>query len=339
MKLRVKFNPLMFMMISILLIGCRPITSQGENNELATIEPTQRPTATTEIAESVSTASAKATSTVSSQTLPSEVTPPVITLEVTSKAASSLTPTPIATLTNEQKQERLVELMRENGGCELPCWWGIMPNVSTVEMAQNVLVVNGFQWNQDYSSGMRVANDFGVFLKLNVEESIVQSLNVRGDYLTDTEDSLAYSQAFAQGWQRNSINALLEQHGMPTRVFIFTPFRADPGTGPAYHLLLFFEDLGIEIDYTGSAEQLNGTHYRACPDLSDIWQIHLFLYQPGDVTNVIETVLPTENISYIGEANEVYELISWEQATGTALESFYESFLTEQSPCFEFETK
>jgi hypothetical protein len=108
---------------------------------------------------------------------------------------------------------------------------------------------------------------------------------------------------------------------------------------PAYHLLVFYEELGVEIDYIGSVELLGENRYRACPDMADIWSVHLFLYQPDYVEVVVERILPASSISYIDDVETVHETISWQQAIGTTLESFYETFrATESITCFEFET-
>jgi hypothetical protein len=91
------------------------------------------------------------------------------------------------------------------------------------------------------------------------------------------------------------------------------------------------------MEYRGYAEQLNGLHFRVCPYLNEIWSIDFFLYQPDQIDNVVEKVLPPGSISYIAGPETVYELISWQAATGTSLESFYETYRssTPQS-CFEF---
>jgi hypothetical protein len=241
------------------------------------------------------------------------------------------------TLSAAEESALLSELLATNGGCELPCWWGIVPGETNVDTARNDLTSKGFRWGEDNSAGMRVADDFGVFIEFEIEGAIIQSIGASGGYLTGTKDSLAYSRAFARGWQRYSVAGMLNRHGIPTRVLVYSPFRADPGGGPSYHLLVFYESLGIEIEYRGNAEQINGGRYRACPDLEDIWEIGLFLYQPDRVDNVVERVLPAESVSYIAGPETGYEKISWEQATGTSLQFFYDTFrTTDNDMCIDF---
>ena len=39
----------------------------------------------------------------------------------------TLTWTPLPTLSAEAAHAKIKELLKTNGGCELPCWWGIIP--------------------------------------------------------------------------------------------------------------------------------------------------------------------------------------------------------------------
>lgn len=246
-------------------------------------------------------------------------------------------PTLIPTLSSDEKAQNLIELMQTNNGCDLPCWWGIVPGESSLQETMNDLTQKGFRAGTT-STGLRVHDDFGVFLQFELDEDIIQAIHVRGDYLTGAEETPAFSQAFAYGWQDYSIKEIFNRFGVPSKVLIYSPFRADPGQDASYHLLIFYEDLGIEVEYRGTAEQLNGNQYRACPNLNDIWEIGLFLYQPDQGDGVVQKLLPPESISYIAKPDEVYSLISWQQATNTSLESLHQTFGNSDEVCFEFLT-
>ena len=126
---------------------------------------------------------------------------------------------------------------------------------------------------------------------------------------------------------------------MPSRAFLYSPFRADPGGGPSYRLLLFYEHLGIVAEYHGLAEQLQGSWYRACVDLTNIFWIELFLYQPDTLDAIVETILPADSLSYLGQPDEVHGLVEWQQVTGMRLEDFYAILQsTEDAPCVEYYT-
>lgn len=251
----------------------------------------------------------------------------------------SPTSVPIATptLTNEIRAQNLAKLMQTNGGCDLPCWWGVTPTETSTETAKESLITKGFQWGKDNYTGRLLTNDFGVFLEFDIQNDVIQSIHVQGSFPTEEDDSLVYSKAFVRGWQSYSLKEILDRYGLPSQVFAYIPFRADPGSGPSYHLLVFYEQLGVEIDYRGYAVQLNKGYYRACPDLTGVWAIRLFLYQPNQVKNVFEEVLPADSVSYIAGPETVHDQISWQHITGTSLETFYEIFHESNAQtCFEF---
>lgn len=243
-------------------------------------------------------------------------------------------PQPTATLTNEQISENLTKLMMKNAGCQLPCWWGIMPGETPLDLARENLATLGASIVGSSSLSMGVV-DWGLFMEFEVSDSIVQSMNISSGY---NNSGRIDRDKYTNGWQPFQFMAVLERYGIPTRVFVYYPFTADHSV-PAYHLLVFYEELGIEIDYIGSVEILVENRYRACPDMADIWKVHLFLYQPDHEEDVVERILPASSIIYIDDVETVHETISWQQATSTTLESFYETFrVTESTICFEFET-
>ncbi len=241
-------------------------------------------------------------------------------------------PTPTATLTHEQIDANLSELMLTNGGCELPCWWGIVPGETPLDLARENLATLGASIVGSSSLSMGV--DWGMFVEFEVSNSIIQTMDIYSSYISSRLDRDKYT----NGWQPYSLMDVLDHYGLPTRVLVYYPFSADPGQ-PSYHLLVFYEGLGIEIDYLGNVEILGEDHYLACPDMADIRRVQLLLYQPGQVDNVVERILPASSISYIADPETVHEAISWQQTTGTTLESFYETFHNhEANACFEFIT-
>lgn len=250
--------------------------------------------------------------------------------------AVTVTPQPTVTLTASEKTSVLTQLMEFDGDCSLPCWWGIIPGVSNFEATLLQLANLGFQVRSS-SAGMEGRDDFLVYLEFESEGDIVSSIRVLGDYLTGTEKDAVRRDAFARGWQNYSVKEMLNSYGLPSQAFIYRPFRADPGGGPSYHLLFFYENLGIVAQYWGDAEQLDGARYRACLDLTDMERIELFLYDPNQVDSVIEKILPPSAVSYLGEPDRVYDLISWEQVTDIDLESLRTSPASGSEPmCVDF---
>ncbi len=87
--------------------------------------PTVSATATRPAATSTSTR-------VPSPTKPTATPRPTITPRATRTASW----TPLPTLPPTQARQRVLELLQDNGGCRLPCWWGVAPGSAWAEADQ-----------------------------------------------------------------------------------------------------------------------------------------------------------------------------------------------------------
>jgi hypothetical protein len=169
-------------------------------------------------------------------------------------------------------------------------------------------------------------------MDFEVDSDIVTALTITSS-LTEGDDRTVY----AENWRNFEPSAFVKRHGPPEEVYVYHPFQFDSGGGPAFHILVSYEDQGFVIEYWGAAEHLGESRYRACPMLANIGAIRLPLFQPGTRADVISGILPPDSISHIAGPDRVYDLISWEGATGTNLDAFYHLFNAERSEiCFEF---
>lgn len=53
--------------------------------------------------------------------------------------ATTATPTQQPTLTLQEREKIIIDLMSTNAGCSLPCWWGITPSVTEWKVAEKFL--------------------------------------------------------------------------------------------------------------------------------------------------------------------------------------------------------
>lgn len=251
-------------------------------------------------------------------------------------ALPTLIPSP-AIATSDDKVRFLARLMQNDADCRLPCWWSIKPGVTTVETAREMLEASGFTWNEDNSARMRAENVI-VSIQLEVEDHIVQSVFVRSEDMSQFSPDRPF--VFSELWKPYAPSVVLDNYGEPSEVFIYHPFQFDSGGGPAFHLVVVYEDLGIVIEYQGLAEYLGDQRYSACTGLEDISYLGMLLRQPGAGVDVIEQVIPFDSISHIAEREIAYQRISWEQATGDSLGSFYDALVAGNGNiCFEFASR
>lgn len=258
---------------------------------------------------------------------PKSVTPNVT---ITPSLEPSLTPT----VPENPEYRSLSELLEPNNGCELPCWWEVIPGQSTIDSAKALLNPPIFQWWDEYTV---VAVDLNagtsVLIELQSESTMINVISVGGR---------RESEGFGQAWRNYSLYEVLNRYGLPSDVYIYYPWRPDSGTAPMYRLFLFYKQLGIEIDYLGQATETNDDDGKStvCPNLEQVQEINLLLYQPGQIENIIEVAIPPVTVSFIAESDTVYDLIEWSLATETSIEAFYDTFSSspEGESCFEFLT-
>lgn len=182
-------------------------------------------------------------------------------IQPTESATSTLsppTPTPKPTLTGEQKTAMLTELLQLDSSCPLPCWLGIVPGESQLEPVLTRFKELGFRVGST-SAGLRGADDFIVAQDFGSSEGIVTTIEVTGGYDSQDEESLAFSQTFTRGWQDYSMKEMLDRYGIPSHVFLYSPYRPDPGGGPSYHLIMIYDSQGVVVEYDGNSERLQGS--------------------------------------------------------------------------------
>lgn len=231
---------------------------------------------------------------------------------------------------NSNQDISLAELLSSNYGCELPCWWGVVPGESTIESIKMFFDRPLFDWISPTTVVAMDSNtETSVVLEFQLDGSLIKMVHVGGR---------GEGNGYLQEWQNYSLPTILSRYEVPSNVYIYYPWRPDPFTPPLYHLFLFYEDLGIEIDYAGLSSEINsdGTS-TACPDLAQVIEINLLLYQPGFDGNVLMLAIPPETVSFIEESDTVYDMINWTTATGTSLETFHEMFSSQENEsCFDF---
>lgn len=254
-------------------------------------------------------------------------------------ATAPLTPTPgrvKSTLSREETTENLVDLLQRNNGCELPCWWGIVPGETRVEAIESTFVPLGFDWHRGYEELQDNVSPYKASIYFTTQDSVVQVIEVKGGATEETYDR-------NEAWRPYAIPRVLERLGSPEQVYVYYPFRFDPGGMQAYRLFMVYPDRGVEIDYLGKASLVDERPgwARACPDILETDAINLLLYAPGSVPDYLERSLPRSSIPVAsGVEGDVYELISWEQATGGTLAEFVQLFTEheEGAVCFDFQT-
>jgi hypothetical protein len=215
---------------------------------------------------------------VTSSTTPSQTSAPSLTYTPSKTMFPSLTLLP--TLVSAEAKLKLDFMIHKNGGCKLPCWWGIVPGETRLSETINQLYVflpNGQESinERTYTRKDNSGNEFTVTLSSVDLDSRVEAF--AGFEMRSVDDiiQLIYADESVSGLY--SLPALMSTYGKPAEVYIetlgFSP-TADPGP---FNILLFYPEKGILAFYTGDAI-LKESDSRFCqnritPSLA-LWNTH-----------------------------------------------------------------
>ncbi len=217
----------------------------------------------------------------------------------------TLTPQP--TLPIEKVKEKILNLLETNGGCQLPCWWGIVPGETSVQevlsffepFASEIFVedtgVAVFIWEtpEEISPGNEISFDF------LVSAGIVSHIDVHG----------------IQGADLFRLPLVLTNYGQPNEIWIRT-FSPNPGENTVpFSVIAFYGNQGFVAYWQGSGD-VRGNIIHGCIESSP----SLYLWSPDpnistiiDTTKLFDPILP-------GGALRLTE------ASGMNEETFYNSF-------------
>lgn len=143
---------------------------------------------------------------------------PSITLTPTITPTATMTLAPTATFSPPKKNEFVLDLIRNNGGCELPCLWGITPGTSTERDYFNQLEpINDFIIFTNYLSFSRY-----VYIDPVVENHKIEIL-VYSVYILNIDKNGSVNGINWQVYNAMepfSVNNVLSHYGIPDRVLL-----------------------------------------------------------------------------------------------------------------------
>lgn len=224
-------------------------------------------------------------------------------------------PTLAPTLTADEERAFVVEMLETNGGCELPCWWGITPGETDWQAVKdqfglyygrgNNTQPDGTVYHSGPTYGLSLGRIFDYYIAHTFVEKdgIVQSIEVSSEFLSGSSDQ------FAQDWARYSLNQILIHHGTPSRIAI------SPATmeGEYYYLYIFYDELGIGIRYVMGPTLKTDSSIRIC---FSFVHITLWLQSPEWPFPLQQSIDPLE-----------WSLaVPLEDATGMSVDQFCQTF-------------
>jgi hypothetical protein len=176
--------------------------------------------------------------------------------------------------------------IRDNGGCKLPCIWGIDPNKTNPEQAQEFFSRLGkedregdFYLDKDIYDDMaslyviiwnellRTYFNLSYFHREEKIENIVLSVELTQQH----EGRASITPVFGDPYFSELVNyyllpQVLSRYEIPTKILLLTypdnPDRED--IKPLFSMVLLYEDLGFLVEYLFPRES-NGDNFIGCP--------------------------------------------------------------------------
>ena len=268
------------------------------------------------------------------------LTTPVATVSLAPVTTTVIVPFPteIATLPLQDGMVTIEDLMKTNMGCNLPCFWGIIPGVTGWETAEKFLqTIGATVGNIETSPGINyhsvvfenenltLGDNFGFYEIANTVDTILASGNLFG--------STRNVKDFISLWDSYSPKKIITNYGIPSRVLLSSVFAIGYGDNDrrGYILWIFYDHLGLLIRYDGTVADL--PIYHICPlfqEEGNITRIDLTLQNPSNST-------PLElHDSILAKLSVSRKIIPIEEASGINTEDFYNLFVNEESQsCFD----
>lgn len=309
--------------VTLILVGC---------NSHATPEPSSTLSATT---SPISIAS-PVLQTETPSLPPSRIAPTAT--ETLTPRPLTMTPTLLPTLTADEREQKVRELLKTNAGCKLPCWWGITPGKTTWTEAERFLLSLGATIGNTPDPSGTIFHGTGGFdfagrgidnsIGFDERTGIVESIFIHAEGYNDPLQ-------FQALWAQHSVQNIISTYGQPTRVWLQTAghFTEPPGGKEmGYTLWLFYDNMGILVRSLGRVRY--APIYHICPAVQNeaegMIRMDMYLQSPDNPTS-LEVASGTERRP---EEKEFIRTI--QEATGLSVEQFYKLFTQKDKPaCFD----
>jgi hypothetical protein len=271
----------------------------------------------------------------SDMTLIVEISPTPLLSQISSTSLPTLSPTP--------RLELVRELYTINGGCELPCFWGIVPGKTTLHEAVSRFSLFGEISDEDH----RWKNEHRL-IPINIEVPVeIDSFNEKewSFYIIALNDIVESIIARSQQIKQTSVPTIanmLSIFGKPEEIWIAVmPYIPKYDVDADYEIALFYPSKGVLLMGSGIAHILaeteKGVKVSICPhmieetiDMDRHYPLSLHLWSP-------ENKMVFTDLSY---GDKLFEdgffslLDNLESNTNT--EEFYETYIDSSvTQCFE----
>ncbi|GAB1471725.1 hypothetical protein MASR2M66_26030 [Chloroflexota bacterium] len=233
-------------------------------------------------------------------------------------------------------------MLSDNGGCKLPCLWGITPGKSSFQEAQAILAPFSSLSHSVYLNPpgpgdivpSYTEGDLEIYTRVsfltNPDSDIINRLAFNAEAHRPIKDG-GYENVFDSKFFGDKVSAyvltrVLSEQGTPSSIMIATaggPLTRG-GTG-GFLILLLYPDQGILVNYT-TQMYLTGNKVRGCPVNA---HIEMELYPTGNSDSFFEMLKQTDWAVKFGYYKPL------EEVTSMSVDAFYQTFREPTDKCIE----
>lgn len=234
-------------------------------------------------------------------TLIAEISPTPTEITV----ARTPTSLPVPTLSEEEMNENLRQLLTTNRGCLYPCWWGIGIKGATVEDIDTLASITGKTpaLFTDRNGVTHYSSNFVLPLS-NFSQLTVTYFVENNDVISSAvfwPNPIGNWNGYEDALQRFLIINVLVEYGMPDEVLFAVQPSVEPGDTPWFTLWIIYAEPDFSIRYEGAVT--DETPPRVCiNDLQEtrLDSIHLYMGEYGAQKD-LETYYGIEDLKPIDE--------------------------------------
>lgn len=251
---------------------------------------------------------------------------------------------PLPFLSSIQIDETVRALYSNNGGCDLPCLWGIRPKETKLSDLQS-------RWSQigTFNDNTRSVDAFQIVTFITTPPSDLVnvynldtwslSLIIKNDVIAGVLSNVTVIEEFSVP----TVSTFLQYFGQPEEIWV-SIIETLPGVeNPHYVIVLYYPSKGIYISWRGEVEELvsqteNNMTVKFCPQhmpveadgLIGLWTPIFYVFDSNQDTSFNE-IIDMHLSGYLGES-KYYQLLDANES-----EKFYMMYSEfTQKECFSF---
>jgi hypothetical protein len=250
------------------------------------------------------------------------------------------TPTLGPTLSGSDTEVLVLDLLHNNRGCELPCWWGFTPGKTRWAIARDFFLSYGigfsdptflpYQENGIFSAYFSIEKyKFQVGSDFFTENGTIQLIKFYSNTYWPPNFVKFGDPFFMKAMSKFMLSEVLLSPPSPEQIFLqILPHKWNDL--PDYYILIFYPDRGVLLEYDGQSEQYGNT-LRLCPQKA--W-VDMWLWPSEDRLSMKDVFLHDAYGSEEDQLNFFERFRSWETVSGKSIDDFVTTFKAPNA-CFD----